>query len=109
MRELALRPLPARELLRVRTECAARQFSDEAERAVYMNAALLARSLYDGEARVYADAEAVLSALPLGEVNAWTARYARCEGEGVTVEESAGVNAAFDAGRYARMKGDGAE
>ena len=75
-----LRILSAREMLTLRRSVVSGDFDDAEQRAVWGNAALLAVALYrDGEP-VFDGAEAVLSALGIGEINALVERYARLDG-----------------------------
>lgn len=75
-----LRILPAREVLALRREIAAQELSDAAQQALFANAALLSRALFAGEEPVFADGEAVLQMLGVGEINALVERYALLDG-----------------------------
>ena len=75
-----LRILSAREMLALRRSVAAGDFDDAEQRALWGNAALVSLALYRDDAPMFADAEAVLSALGVGEINALVERYARLDG-----------------------------
>ena len=75
-----LRLLSAREMLGLRRDIASGDFDDAEQRAVWGNAALLSLALYRGDGLVFEDAEAVLSALGVGEINALVGRYAALDG-----------------------------
>lgn len=93
MTDYTLHTLSAAELLRIRAELARQDYPDEAVRAAYANAALLARCVTDGEKRLFSDAQSVLDALSFGEIHAMIARYAELDGGEVSV----GQNASFAA------------
>ena len=75
-----LRLLSAREMLALRRNVASGEFDDAEQRAVWGNAALLSLALHRGDEPVFEGAEAVLSALGVGEINALIERYARLDG-----------------------------
>ena len=79
-RECALRLLSARETLALRREIAQLDCADEEERALRANAALIARSLTENGAAVFACAEDAENALSVGGINALVARYAALDG-----------------------------
>ena len=81
-----LRILSAREMLALRRGAASGDFDDAQQRALWSNAALLSLALCRNGEAVFADAEAVLSALGVGEINALIGRYAELDG---TVNPSA--------------------
>ena len=76
----ALRLLSAREMLALRHSVASGEFDDAEQRALWGNAALLSLALQRGDEPVFEGAEAVLSVLGVGEVNALVERYARLDG-----------------------------
>ena len=76
----SLRILSAREMLGLRRDIASGEFDDAEQRALWGNAALLSLTLCRGDAPVFEGAEAVLSALGVGEINALIERYARLDG-----------------------------
>ena len=105
-RAYEMRVVTAWELLALRREIAARPCADERERALFSNAALLAKCLtHRGEA-VFADAEDVLRALGAGEINDLVERYARVDGIAAP-EPSEEENAGFDMARFLRLKEGG--
>ena len=75
-----LRLLSAREMLALRRSVASGDFDDAQQRALWANAALLSLVLYRGDEPVFDGAEAVLSALGVGEINTLVERYARLDG-----------------------------
>lgn len=75
-----LRLLSAREMLTLRRSVASGDFDDAEQRALWGNAALLAMALCRGDEPVFDGAEAVLSALGVGEINALVGRYAILDG-----------------------------
>lgn len=75
-----LRILSAREMLALRRNVASGDFTDAEQRAVWGNAALLSLALCRGDAPMFENAETVLSALGIGEINALIERYARLDG-----------------------------
>ena len=75
-----LRLLSAREMLALRRSVASGDFDDAEQRALWGNAALLSLALYHGDEAVFKGAEAVLSALGVGEINALVGRYASLDG-----------------------------
>lgn len=74
----ALRILPARAMLELRRAAAEKECGGE-ERALFADAALLARCLLRGGEPVFATAEAVLETLGVGEINALVETYAALE------------------------------
>lgn len=127
-----MRPLTALELLQARRE-AAGLARDRRERALCSNACLLARVLEDGKSGtpVFSDGKAVLSELTAEEIGALAARWSafrRANDPGLArlcsdcrnraLEEccpvcgrsktgqEAIVNPAFDAKRFAELKGE---
>ena len=76
----SLRLLSAREMLALRRSVASGDLDDAEQRAVWGNAALVSMALYRGDAPVFDGAEAVFSALGVGEINALVERYAVLDG-----------------------------
>ena len=126
-RTCAMRLLSARETLSLRREIAQLDCADEEERALRANAALLKRSLTEGEEAAFASAEDVENALSVGEINELVRCYALLDGAenpssedgrekvealkkawsicGAKLGETAGGgNASFDMARFIRMK-----
>ena len=81
-----LRLLSAREMLALRRSVASGELTDAEQCALWSNAALVSMALYRGDAPAFDGAEAVLSALGAGEINALVERYAILDG---TVNPSA--------------------
>ena len=75
-----LRILSAREMLTLRRSVASGDFADVEQRALWGNAALVSLALYRGDEPMFADAEAVLSALGVGEINALVGCYVALDG-----------------------------
>ena len=75
-----LRLLSAREMLTLRRSVASGDFDDAEQRALWGNATLLSLALQQNGEAVFDDAEAVLSALGVGEINALVGRYAILDG-----------------------------
>lgn len=94
--------LSAWELLRLRRETSVPEDADEAERALWLNAALLARCLRT-EDGTFSGAEAVLRTLGAGEINDLVARYARLD-RAEDPERQEGVNAGFDEARWRALR-----
>ena len=79
-RTCAMRLLSARETLSLRREIAQLDCTDEEERALRANAALLKRSLTEGGEAAFASAEDVENALSVGEINELVQCYALLDG-----------------------------
>ena len=75
-----LRLLSAREMLALRRSVASGDFDDAEQRALWANAALVSMALQRNGEAVFESAEAVLSALGVGEINALVERYASLDG-----------------------------
>lgn len=75
-----LRLLSAREMLGLRRDIASGEFDDAQQRALWANAALVSLALYREDAPMFDGAEAVLSALGVGEINTLVGRYAILDG-----------------------------
>lgn len=75
-----LRLLSAREMLALRRAAASGDFDDAEQRALWGNGALLSLALQRGDESMFDDAEAVLSTLGVGEINALVERYAILDG-----------------------------
>ena len=75
-----LRLLSAREMLALRRSVASGDFKDAEQHALRSNATLLSLALYRNGETVFADADGVLTALGVGEINALVERYAILDG-----------------------------
>lgn len=107
--------LSAAEVLRVRRETMQLADADETERALRLQAALLALSLRRGQERLFADGDAALAALSLGQLRRFSAEYEQLDGgvqlEALSASPSAQStqsvqerNESFDEARFAQLK-----
>lgn len=107
--------LSAAEVLRVRRETMQLADADETERALRLQAALLALSLRRGQERLFADGDAALAALSLGQLRRFSAEYEQLD-EGAQLEALSTSlsaqstqsvqerNESFDEARFAQLK-----
>lgn len=106
MSAVSFRILTARELLEIREEARRGTFDDETTRALYANAALLARAIIaeDGEPRT---AEQIIDTMSLAGINALVEAYAAQDASGGEERnDGAERNASFDEARFRALKGE---
>lgn len=105
--------LSAAEVLRVRRETMGLERADGAELSLRLDAALLALSLRSGGERLFADGEAALNELSVGQIRRFTAEYEQLD-EGARLDElrvpavqteaAQERNESFDEARFAALK-----